>query len=60
RIDKVESVAEALFDEWQQELQKYTNATLKRDSQRKLKDTQRRYQLTFRSILRIYSLVIYP
>ena len=38
RIDKVESVAEALFDEWQQELQKYTNATLKRDSQRKLKD----------------------
>jgi Skp family chaperone for outer membrane proteins len=44
RIDKVESVAEALFDEWQQELQKYTNATLKRDSQRKLKDTQRRYQ----------------
>ena len=44
RIDKVESVAEALFDEWQQELQNYTNATLKRDSQRKLKDTQRRYQ----------------
>jgi Skp family chaperone for outer membrane proteins len=44
RIDKVESVAEALFDEWQQELKKYTNNTLKRDSQRKLKDTQRRYQ----------------
>ena len=44
RIDKVESVAEALFDEWQDELEKYTNATLKRDSQRKLKDTQRRYK----------------
>jgi Skp family chaperone for outer membrane proteins len=44
RIDKVESVAEALFDEWQQELKKYTNNTLKRHSQRKLKDTQRRYQ----------------
>ena len=44
RIDKVESVAEALFDEWQEELEKYTNKTLKRDSQRKLKDTQRRYQ----------------
>jgi Skp family chaperone for outer membrane proteins len=43
-IDKVESVAQALFDEWQEELEKYTNATLKRDSQRKLKDTQRRYQ----------------
>ena len=45
RIDKVESVAEALFDEWQEELEKYTNKTLKRDSQRKLKDTQRRYKL---------------
>ena len=44
RIDKVESVAEALFDEWQEELEKYTNATLKRDSQRKLKDTQRNYK----------------
>jgi Skp family chaperone for outer membrane proteins len=44
RIDKVESVAEALFDEWQDELEKYTNATLKRDSLRKLKDTQRRYK----------------
>ena len=44
RIDKVESVAEALFDEWQEELEKYSNETLKRDSLRKLKDTQRRYQ----------------
>jgi Skp family chaperone for outer membrane proteins len=44
RIDKVESVAQALFDEWQEELQKYTNETLKRNSQRKLKDTQRRYK----------------
>jgi Skp family chaperone for outer membrane proteins len=43
RIDKVESVAQALFDEWQDELEKYTNITLKRDSQRKLKDTPRRY-----------------
>jgi Skp family chaperone for outer membrane proteins len=44
RIDKVESVAEALFDEWHEELKKYTNKTLKRDSQRKLTDTQRRYK----------------
>lgn len=43
-IDKVENVAQALFDEWQQELGRYTNKTLQRDSQRKLKDTQRRYQ----------------
>ncbi|MGJ8681571.1 DUF2959 domain-containing protein [Paraglaciecola sp.] len=44
RIDKVESVAEALFDEWQEESEKYTNATFKRDSLRQLKDTQRRYK----------------
>lgn len=44
RIDKVESVAEALFDEWQEELEKYSNEKLKRDSQRQLKDTQRRYK----------------
>ena len=44
RIDKVESVAQALFNEWEEELEKYTNESLKRDSQRKLKDTQRRYK----------------
>tara|TARA_R110002167_G_scaffold8206_9_gene38099 strand:- start:11012 stop:11650 length:639 start_codon:yes stop_codon:yes gene_type:complete len=44
RIDKVESVAEALFTEWQDELEQYSNATLKRDSQAKLRDTQKRYK----------------
>ncbi|MFT4937185.1 MAG: SMC interacting uncharacterized protein involved in chromosome segregation [Paraglaciecola sp.] len=43
RISKVEDVAEALFDEWQLELEKYSNATLRRDSQKKLRDTQGRY-----------------
>lgn len=43
QIDKVESVAEALFDEWQDELDQYSNENLRRDSQRKLKETQRRY-----------------
>ncbi|GAA0854515.1 DUF2959 domain-containing protein [Aliiglaciecola litoralis] len=43
RINKVESVAEALFDEWTEELDKYENATLRRNSQKQLKDTQRRY-----------------
>lgn len=43
RIDKVESVAEALFDEWTSELDKYSNANLKRESQKQLRDTQRRY-----------------
>lgn len=44
RIDKVEGVAEALFDEWQDELDKYSSESLRRESQRKLKDTQRRYK----------------
>jgi Skp family chaperone for outer membrane proteins len=44
RIDKVESVAEALFDEWEGELEKYTNNNLKRESQNRLRDTQRRYK----------------
>lgn len=43
RIEKVEDVAEALFEEWQEELDKYSNATLRRDSQKKLRDTQSRY-----------------
>ena len=55
RIDKVESVAEALFDEWQEELQKYSNMTLKRDSQRKLKDTQRRYKALLSAMRRAES-----
>lgn len=44
RIDKVESVAEALFDEWNEELQKYSSDTLRRDSQKRLTATQKRYK----------------
>lgn len=44
RIDSVESVAEALFDEWTTELTLYTNANLRRDSARQLTDTRRRYE----------------
>ena len=43
RIDSVENVADALFDEWQEELEQYSNASLRRDSERQLKDTRRRY-----------------
>lgn len=43
RINSVESVADALFDEWQDELEQYSNASLRRDSERQLKDTRRRY-----------------
>ena len=44
RIDKVESVAEALFDEWQAELAEYSKESLRRESERKLRETQRRYK----------------
>ena len=50
RIDKVESVAEALFDEWEDELDLYTNARLKAESQTKLTDTKRRYKTLLASM----------
>jgi hypothetical protein len=43
RIDGVESVAEALFSEWATELNEYSSAALKRDSQRQLEQTRRRF-----------------
>ena len=50
RIDKVESVAEALFDEWEDELEKYQNASLKRESTEKLRDTERRYSALIKTM----------
>lgn len=44
RINAIESVAAALFKEWQDELDQYTNAKLKQDSAKKLADTERRYK----------------
>jgi hydroxymethylpyrimidine pyrophosphatase-like HAD family hydrolase len=52
RIAKVQSVAEALFDEWQAELDQYQNENLRRDSARKLKDTQRKYQQLHKTMQR--------
>src|SRR5699024_5816614 len=43
RIDAVESVAEALFDEWQAELDQYQSAALRRDSAAKLRQTRAHY-----------------
>jgi hypothetical protein len=43
RISAVEDVAEALFREWKQELGQYSNASLRRDSERQLDLTRRRY-----------------
>lgn len=44
RIDKVETVANALFDEWEDELKLYKSADLRRSSKQKLKDTKTRYR----------------
>jgi uncharacterized protein YhaN len=43
RIAAVEDVAEALFKEWEAELQQYTNDTLRRASARQLAQTRQRY-----------------
>lgn len=43
RIDAVEDVSEALFAEWEDELDQYTSPSLRRDSERKLVQTRRQY-----------------
>ncbi|GAB5453647.1 MAG: DUF2959 domain-containing protein [Halioglobus sp.] len=43
RIDAVDHVAGALFEEWQDEIAEYSSARLKADSQAKLRETQSRY-----------------
>lgn len=44
RIAKIEDVADALFDEWQKELESYSSESLRNTSRQRLKDTQRRYE----------------
>jgi hypothetical protein len=55
RIDAVESVAEDLFREWEQELAEYSDASLRRDSERLLKDTKQRYAVLIRAMRRAES-----
>jgi uncharacterized protein YukE len=43
RIDAVDDVAQALFDEWEGELDEYSNDELRRDSEQELEATKRRY-----------------
>ena len=52
RIDQVEDVAEDLFDEWTAELEQYSNASLRRDSERQLRETRRRYERLMSSMRR--------
>ncbi|WP_159821609.1 DUF2959 domain-containing protein [Colwellia sp. 20A7] len=50
RIAKIEDVSEALFEEWQDEIEEISSANLKRQSASKLKETQRRYKTLIRSM----------
>ncbi|WKC41614.1 DUF2959 domain-containing protein [Shewanella algae] len=55
RINKVENVAEALFDEWQGEIGEISKASLRSKSQAKLKETRRSYEQLIRSMRRAES-----
>ena len=50
RINKIEDVADALFDEWQDEIEQISSSNLKKQSSSKLRETQRRYESLVRSM----------
>lgn len=52
RIDRVESVAEALFEEWESELELYKSADLRNASKRQLQETKTRYREMLASMQR--------
>ncbi|WP_213611315.1 DUF2959 domain-containing protein [Pseudoalteromonas sp.] len=49
-INKVEDVANALFDEWRDELEQYKSTSLKRESNKKLLSTERQFNQLLRSM----------
>ncbi len=55
RIDAVENVADDLFDEWEDELDLYSDDDLRRRSQRILDDTRDRYASMLRAMRRAES-----
>ena len=44
RIDAIEDVAKALFREWEDELEQYSSASIRQQSERQLRETQQRYE----------------
>ena len=52
KINKVEDVGLALFSEWETELEQYQSVSLKRESQKKLNQTQRQFNKLLRSMRR--------
>lgn len=52
RIKAVDNVAQALFDEWQDELSLYSNASMRSESERSLRETERHYKSLLQSMER--------
>lgn len=52
RIRKVESVSEALFEEWEDELELYSSPSLREDSRKKLNKTRRDYNRLIKAMKR--------
>jgi DNA-binding ferritin-like protein len=50
RIDAIEKVAEDLFEEWESELDDYSNDNMRRDSAQQLRNTRREYQSLIRAM----------
>ncbi|TDP32109.1 hypothetical protein DEU29_11149 [Idiomarina aquatica] len=55
RIDAVDNVAQDLFDEWSEELEQYSNDSMRRQSERQLRETERRYADLIRTMERAAS-----
>ncbi|RUO63701.1 DUF2959 domain-containing protein [Pseudidiomarina insulisalsae] len=52
RIAAIDQVAQDLFDEWRNELDEYSNDSLRRQSERSLRETERRYAALLQSMER--------
>lgn len=52
RIERVEDVAEDLFEEWEEELVQYRNSELRAKSKQQLDETMARYQVMHRAMVR--------
>lgn len=52
RIAAIEDVSDALFAEWEQELELYTNASLRRSSEQKLRETRTSYNTMIKAMQR--------
>jgi len=50
RIESVDEVANALFTEWQEELNEYQSASLRRTSQENLSNTKKRYATIYQKM----------